>query len=300
MLFRSKGYALALDDFVPGSEAEALLPYARFVKVDVLSTSPQERRDIAKRLASPKLRLIADKVETAAIKEEASAEGYTLFQGFYFCKPTTMTSESLPARRMAYMNLLGALSDRRLTMDGLEQLVKRDASLSVRILRSVNSAAYHLHQQLQSVRQALVLLGLDQIRKWASVWALAEMNDGGTPEIATTAVLRARCCEILGTELHGATVGSGFFLLGLCSLLDVILRRPIDAAVSDIPMPEDIRNALLGADNVPRRVLDAVTAYQTGEWTRAETLAAAVGLPPHALPAAYRDALRWADATTKV
>jgi EAL and modified HD-GYP domain-containing signal transduction protein len=288
-----------LDDFVPGSPAEALLPYARFVKVDVLALSEADRRAVANRLKSATLHLIAEKVETAEMRDAALAEGYSLFQGFYFCRPTTLTSEALPARRLAYLQLLGALTDRRLTIDRLEELVKRDASLSVRVLRSVNSAAFHLHQRLQSVRQALVLLGIEQIRKWASVWALAEMNDGGTPEIATTAVLRARCCEILGTELVGPAAGSGYFLLGLCSLLDAILRRPMEAAIADLPLQDDVRDALLGEPNLPRHVLEAVIAYESGHWDVAEPAAAALQLAADALPAAYRDALRWADATTK-
>src|SRR5437773_496824 len=123
-----RGFAIALDDFVQGSAAEALLPFASFVKVDVLQTPARERRRLAARLSPNGVRLIAEKVETVEIAEEARAIGYRLFQGFYFCRPKTFAATAMPARRMAYVGLLGALNRDDLSVDELEDLVKHDVS----------------------------------------------------------------------------------------------------------------------------------------------------------------------------
>jgi c-di-GMP-related signal transduction protein len=290
----ARGFALALDDFVPGSAAEEIIPYASFVKVDVLAIPASERKKLAARLVPRGIRMIAEKVETAEIVQEARAHGYRLFQGYYFCKPKTFAASALPGRHLAYLGLLGALNREDLGVDELEDLVKHDVSLSFRVLRSVNSWLYGLRHEVTSIRHALVLLGIDQIRKWASVWVLAGLNTTGTQETVNVAILRARCCELIGDQLVGAEEGQNFFLLGLCSLLDVVLGRPMKDALAEMPLTAAINEALLGEPNQPRHVLDAVLAYEQGKWTEASAAMELLKLPPDMLPAIYADALRWA------
>jgi c-di-GMP-related signal transduction protein len=287
------GYALALDDFTPGSPAEKLLPYVKFVKVDVLATSPTTRSELVKRFHPLGVKLVAEKVETAAVAKDVRSAGYDLVQGYFFCKPATISSRTVPARRLAYLELLAALNRPNLTVSKVEDLIKHDASLSYRVLRCVNSAAFGIQSQVHSIREAVVLLGLDQIRKWASIWAVAGANSGGTPELATLALLRGRCCELLGKETS-AEHGAELFLLGLCSLLDAILGVPMDIAVAELPLSPIMRQALLGRRNGVRQILDAVISYERGAWDDAEASLKGAGMPIAALSAAYSDSLQWA------
>jgi EAL and modified HD-GYP domain-containing signal transduction protein len=287
------GHTLALDDFVAGSDAEVLLPYSKFVKVDVLATPPGDWAGLAARLKPQHVRMIAEKVETAAVVKEAHAAGYHLFQGYFFCKPTTFSSSAIPGRQLVYLNLLSALSRPDLTVRQLEDLVKHDVSLTYRVIRCVNSAAFGQRREIQSIRQALVMMGIGQIRKWASVWALAGFNTGGTSETVTVALLRARSCELVGEKLLGGDASS-YFLLGLCSLLDVMLCRPMRTVLEEMPLPMGIRNALLGEPNSERSILDMVIAYQSGDFDAAEATARRTGLQAAMLPEVYTDALRWA------
>jgi c-di-GMP-related signal transduction protein len=287
------GYALALDDFVPGSPAEALLPWARYVKVDVLDTPESQWKAVAARMAAKNIRTVAEKVETTEVAAATLAAGYHYFQGYYFCRPTTFAATPLPARRLAYVQLLAALNRENLSLGEVENLVKHDVSLSYRVLRSANSAAAGVQREITSIRGALVMMGVDQIRKWASVWAIAGLSGGESPGAVSLALVRARSCERIGEELGGPDA-SGYFLLGLCSLLDVILRRPMAVALSDMPLPAAVRGALLGEPNNARTALDAVVAYERGEWESAAAAAERIGLNPSALPDAYVDAVRWA------
>jgi EAL and modified HD-GYP domain-containing signal transduction protein len=293
------GFALALDDFVPESRAELLLPFASFVKVDVLQVWPVERKRLAQRLKSRGIWLVAEKVETADIAAQCHAVGYRLFQGYYFCRPTTFSASSMPARRAAYLRLLAALNRDDLTFEELDDLIKSDVSLSIRILRSINSWLYGLPQEITSIRHAIAFLGLDQIRKWASVWALAGMNDTGTAETVSVALLRARCAELIGNRLHGSEEGASYFLLGLCSLLDAILNRPMAEAVANMPLSSEIIDALLGKPNAPRAVLDTVIAYERGRWDEAAASMARLGLPDTNFADIYADALRWTRSLAK-
>src|SRR5215470_2913577 len=290
----ARGFALALDDFIPGSPAEAIIPYASFVKVDVLAIVASERKKLAARLVPRGIRMIAEKVETAEVVQEARTHGYRLFQGYYFCRPKTFATSALPGRHLAYLGLLGALNREDLGVDELEDLVKHDVSLSYRVLRSVNSWLYGLRHEVTSIRHALVLLGIDQIRKWASVWVLAGLNTTGTQETVNVAILRARCCELIGDQLAGVEEGQSFFLLGLCSLLDVVLGRPMSEALEEMPLPAAVNDALLGEKNQARHVLDAVLAYEQGKWAEASEAMQTLRLPEDLMPNVYADALRWA------
>jgi EAL and modified HD-GYP domain-containing signal transduction protein len=138
-----------------------------------------------------------------------------------------------------------------------------------------------------------LLLSLHQICKWASIWSLAGMN-GGSPELVSMTILRARCCELLGGALRNHDGGAEFFLLGLCSMLDAILGRPLDGVIADLPLSHETRDALLGKKNPARHVLDAVIHYERGSWSQVGEAAYHVSLAEEDIGDAYNSALAWA------
>ncbi|HUU35707.1 MAG TPA: EAL domain-containing protein, partial [Vicinamibacterales bacterium] len=153
------GYALALDDFESGSPAEALLPYAAFVKLDVLALAPHVVTETAARMLDRGIAVIAEKVETTADFDRAKAAGCGLFQGYHFCRPTTFSATALSASQVAHVRLIAALSQSSVSLGAIEDLLKHDASLSYRVLRTVNSAGFGLRREVRSIREALLMLG---------------------------------------------------------------------------------------------------------------------------------------------
>jgi EAL and modified HD-GYP domain-containing signal transduction protein len=293
-----KGYRLALDDFVPGSEAEALFPYVSFVKVDVLSTPIPVAQSLPKQLEPHGIGLLAEKVDTRAVYHRMRIAGYTLFQGFYFCGPMLQEAVALSAQKLAYLRLLAALNTPDLATTDVERLVKQDVSLSLRVLRSVNSAAYPIRTDVHSIGHALLLVGVEPIRRWASVWCLAGLSTTGTPELATLALLRARACELAARRLSDVE-SSELFLVGLFSLLDVMLSTPMAAAIEMLPLSDGAKHALTGGSNTLRTVLDAVVHYERGSWDEAMATAAPVGVDAACLADAYTGALRWVEDVTR-
>ena len=286
-------YRLALD-FISDPESERLLPFVKFLKIDVRSMSTAAAATLVKRFSVGNAKVIAEKVEAAEAFKEAKGAGFTLFQGYYFCRPITCRATALPQRKLAYLQLLAALRQPNVGVREIEEIVKHDMSLSYRVLRCVNSAAFGLRSEVTSIRQALVMIGIAPIRKWVSVWSIAGLTSGGTSELATVSLLRARCCELLGEKLGGRVADSEMFLLGLCSLLDAILDKPLAEAIADLPLPSDVRAALLGDDNVPRQILDVVIAYENGQWDEALEKAKVLGLTEDSPATVYSDALKWA------
>ena len=295
---RDRGYAIALDDFVPGGPAEALVPLASFVKLDVRALDERTFKSAAERLVSAGITIVAEKVETDDVLTTAKAAGCALFQGYFFCRPVTFSGRGLPTNHVAQMQLVASLNRPSVSLASIEDLLKRDGALSYRVLRSVNSAAFGLRREVRSIREALLLLGLGQVRKWSSIWVLAGMNRGPA-EVVTMTVIRARFCELLGRRMGRPDQGAGYFLLGLCSLLDVLLGHPLPEAIKELPLDTEIRDALLGEPNKARMVLDTVVDYQQGYWHRAAQAAMTLGIDAIALPDAYAETLVWAHAVSR-
>jgi EAL and modified HD-GYP domain-containing signal transduction protein len=263
------------------------------VKIDLLLTPHESLAPLTSRLRARGLCVLAEKVETAEAFEAARTAGCSLFQGYFFCRPTTHATGALAPHRVAYLRLLAALNQPTLTLAKLEAIIKQDASFSYRVLRLANSAASSRQQPVHSIRDALLLIGQDRVRKWASIWAMAGVGEHATKELLNLTILRARWCELLGEAPSYRGHGSDHFLLGLCSLLDVILAKPMEIALHDLPLSTDTRAALLGVENAERHMLDAVVAYERGAWETAQQTAARGGIAEGSLPNAYIGALKW-------
>jgi c-di-GMP-related signal transduction protein len=286
------GFALALDDFTLSERNAELVPWAEFLKVD-FSQSPELPSGLPASLAGHGPVIVAKHVETAGTFQAAADGGYDLFQGFFLGKPVLKAGRAVALQHLAGLKLLHALHDPELTISQLDSLVKHDAALCFLILRTVNSAAYALRTTVQTIREALVLLGRDTVRRWAALWALAGLGRHTHSELLTMATVRARCCELLAASANEDHDPAEGFMVGLCSLLDAILEQPMPALLEYTPISGNVRAALLGTDNIARRTLDCVVAYEQGEWERCVALGTAAHLNPAVLPAAYAEALRW-------
>ena len=291
---RAKGYALAIDDFTINEWLADLVPLVNYVKVDVAAQDAGERPRVTKADLPAGPAIVGTKIETSQQFEQAVADGYALVQGFFFGRPVMREGRSVPAQPLAQMRLVRALNDPDLSVHKLEELVKHDPSLCYRILRTVNSAGFALQTTISSIREALVLLGRDAIRRWASLWMLAGLSQHAHSELLATAAMRARCCELLGSFQNDDEAAADGFLVGMCSLLDAILERPMESLLEELPLPPLVRGALLGEDNPRRQLLDCATAYAAGQFDVSIRAAQRLRIDPLQVPKAYNEALRWA------
>lgn len=292
---RASGYSLAIDHFALASGHTELIDCADFIRVDFMEAATNaDRTRLLSAAGRPDVALVATRVESADRFQEAVTEGYQYFQGSFFGKPAVKEGRSVPSHQVAQLRLLHALNNPNLSVHQIADLIKPDPSMCYRVLRAVNSAQFALQKEVFSISDALVLLGRDTVKRWVSLWSLAALGEKSSPELLTTATVRARCCEQLGDSTGRDDAASQGFLLGLCSMLDAILERPMPAIVAELPLPEQIRAALLGDDNRLRRMLGCALAYERGEWDEAIELAEAAGINPELLAGTYSGALQWA------
>lgn len=291
---RGAGYRLALDDFVLAPRFEPLLELAQIVKVDFLNTSAQDRAALVERCQREGIELLAEKVETSDQFEEAADAGFQWFQGYFFCTPQILATRDMRASRMVYCHFLAALNRSEIDFDELERIIQHDSSLSVKLLRYLNSAEKGVRQQVQSIKQALVLLGHEPLRKWGSLVALTGLGSDKPNELLKACLIRARFCEVVGGELHLADRGS-LFVMGLLSGLNAVMDQPMREVLEDLPLSVSIKEALLGHSSSLGELFRLARSCEMGEWDRTVRFATKVGTNPADVASAHREAIMWAD-----
>ncbi len=286
------GYMLALDDYVEDAAYAPLIELADFIKVDFLTTSLTKRQELVTRYGS-RIHLLAEKVETAEDFREGLRLGFEYFQGFYFCVPEMLSRRKIPSSKLNYLQLIQEVSRPELDFDRLEQIIKGDVSLSVRLLRLLNSAAFGYKGRVRSVKGALTLLGEEPVKKWATMLAIGELGEDKPEELVVTCLVRARMCELLAPSASLAGHAHDLFLVGLLSLVDALVGRPLAELVQELALSEEIQEGILDDESRLGRVRLLVGAHEQGDWEQAASLATELGVPESSLPDHYRVALDW-------
>lgn len=292
---RRAGYRFALDQFTWRPGIELLVDMADYVKVNFSQTTPQQRQALLDRLDGVKIARIADKVETQEQFAQARDEGFTFVQGFYFCRPELLKSRKVPANKISQIEILQLLNDDTLDLRKLTQLVKRDASLTYRLLRLINSPVCAMQQEVYSVQAALLAVGEEAFRRMAAVAITSELGADRPPELLRMAFVRGRFCE-LAARSCGLDC-SEQYLLGLFSLLGVMLRTSMKELAPMLPLREGIRRALMGEQVHERILLEWLEGYERGNWEICDSVVENYRLDREALLCCFEGAVEWAEAS---
>lgn len=297
---KTAGYTLALDDYAPGVPSEPLLDLADIVKVDFMQVDGATRAELARMRRSPGMKLLAEKVETPADLAEARELGYDLFQGFLFSRPEVRTGHRSPSALTHRLRLMQALGRPDPDLADIEDLLKRDPSLAFKLLRYVNSAAFGLRAPARTLHKALAYLGQAGTRAWAMIAILADLGRNQPFELIATSVVRGRFCELVGQLAGLADRAADLFLLGLFSMIDEITGRPLADAVAELPLAQDIHDALLGHPTDLGPVLELATAYERGDWPTVASLGTRLPVSGAALPSLYLAAVDWGNLSSQL
>jgi EAL and modified HD-GYP domain-containing signal transduction protein len=286
---RAMGFQIALDDFVINEQTEPLVELADIIKVDVLALGAEGAAQAAKILKRPKIQLLAEKVETQDIYDAMKAAGYSLFQGYFFCKPKVLKTHKLSPGRANTLRLLAMLNDPNTDLRKVEDVIRADVALSYRVMRAANSSHTFRSRPVDSVRSAITLLGITTVRTLASLLALSDGGESST-ELLLLSMIRARMCELMA-EKHRYP-GSIAFTVGLFSLLDVMMSVPMETIVQQLPAMQDVTSALLKREGTPGGFLREIEEYERRLFEGAHD-------PSPELSPVRLDALRWAHAALR-
>lgn len=269
---KEKGYIIALDDFQYNEEFDRLMEYVDIIKVDFILTKGKERKEIMHRIKNKNIKFLAEKVETEEEYKEAIKYGYSYFQGYFFCKPVIISGKNISGYKFTYMNLIKELDKDSLNINNIENLIKNDLSLSYRLLKAANSARYSMKRKITSISDAIIIIGVNELKKWIFLITLENMVGNNIDELVKVSLLRAVFGELLSKKIRPKISSFDAFLTGIFSLIEALMSMPIEKVLSDLPVSKDVKGALLGNKNRLFDLLQLITNYEKGNWKEVNEL----------------------------
>lgn len=292
---KTEGYQIALDDFLPDKRTMPLLPLADIVKVDILNTPAELCATIPLLFADNSRVFLAEKVETYEQYRKAVDWGYTLFQGYFFCRPQRFDIGEIRGNKQVCFELLKAVQDEKTTMDCLEHIIQKDVFLSFAIIKFINSAAFGFRSKVKSLKHALALLGLKKIREFSTILLLKRLGNDKPDELIVTSLIRGRFAEGLAMQIGRVDRSGEAFLVGIFSLVDALLDRPMQQVLDELPVAEEVAAALQNRPGVLRFILDTVISYEQADWTQHDECLRSLATSDEPIQELYFEAVEWAE-----
>jgi len=261
------GFVIALDDYIYNPAHKPLVAMADIIKIDIMQLSQKELITHVKILKKFKAKLLAEKIETMEEYEFCIKLGFDYFQGYFLSKPRIIKSKSLPTNKLAVLNLLSVLQNVDVEINELEQAISFDVSMSYKILKLINSAFFNFPSKVESIKQAIVILGRRQLRSWASMLAMSNLDDRPS-EMILMAMARAKMCELLANTA-GLKPLETYFTVGLFSALDILMEKELEEVIEPLPLSDDLVSALLKREGPLGDALTCTLAYETSDFDNA-------------------------------
>jgi EAL and modified HD-GYP domain-containing signal transduction protein len=289
---RARGFRLSLDDFCAQEKPHPLLDQADFIRLDFRRFGEAERQQLSKN-GLKNVAMVAQKVVTQEDHKKACALGFTLFQGDYFCHPVLLKKRKVPANGRSHFEIVRELYHDPIDIRKVSALVRRDAALTYRLLRLVNSPIYSIYQEVRSIEAAITVLGEATFRRVVSLAVLSELNGEQPAEILHMALVRARFCELAARKVGQDAEEQ--YLLGMLSLLPAMLGVPMEEIVPILPLRGQICEALAGTMNPERMLLAWLESHEHGDWEACDRIVTTYGLESKQMVQCYLEAVSWAE-----
>lgn len=236
------GYTLALDDFIFGEEWRPLVDEAAIVKFDITQLDRSALKEQVEMMQSLGKQTLAERIETQDEFDELKELNFDYYQGYFFAKPRVISGKRVPVNKLGLVELLARINEPSVTINALSEMVGADVALSMKVLKFINSPITGLPRRVENIHQAVIYLGMDTLKSWLTVMAMSELDD--KPEaLLNLALSRAKLCQLLAESMPGVDPQAAF-TVGLFSLLDTMLDRPMDEVVESLPFVDSVRLAL--------------------------------------------------------
>ncbi|WP_333860929.1 EAL and HDOD domain-containing protein [Clostridium sp.] len=275
---KTKGYIIALDDFEYDYKFDKLMRYIDIIKVDFTLTKGKGRKEIMYRIRNKNIKFLAEKVETEKDYEEALEYGYSYFQGYFFCKPVIISGNDIFIYKPTYIKLIKELSSEVVDIENVENLIKSDVALSYKVLKIINSAYYSFSKEITSIRNAIMIIGINELKRWVFIMELKSITKNNTGELIKLSLIRGCFGELIVKEIDFGVEIFDVFLTGLFSLIDALTNQPLDKILIELPVSKNVKDALAGKQNMLSKLLDLIIKYEKGIWEEVNIIVEKIGL----------------------
>ena len=291
-----KGYIIALDDYIHERAWRHFYPFIKIIKIDWKDTTLETIKEIKNAIIDfPHIKLLAEKVETYAEYHQALELDFELFQGFFFAKPEMVKTKSLSPSQVAMAELLYETSKDDLDITDIASVFERDITLSYKLLRYANSPIFRRGNEISSIKQALVILGTAEFKRFLGLMFATSVNPDKPSELINSAMTRAKFCELEAKNITPAIDTSIAFLTGLLSLIDAIVDEDLESILSKLPLAQEIKDTLLTRKGVMAELIKLVEFIEHAQWDQTNIAMETLGLDKAMAVSNYNQAITWAD-----
>ncbi|MFA7502631.1 MAG: HDOD domain-containing protein [Anaerovoracaceae bacterium] len=292
---KEKGFTIALDDFTVDSRSYMLLPYADIVKVEY----PVVKLEDQARLLNDRkdnVLFLAEKIETELEYRAAMDIGYDYFQGFFFSRPEMFSATEIRSLDVNVIHILQELRNPDVDYASISNVIAGDMGISYKLLKLANSAYYGASRKFQSIEQALIYIGINELHHWFTIMLLRSLQSLENAETIKFSMIRGKLMESMARELGVSEQQTvEYFFMGMFSYIDVLLNRPMGAVLATLPLSDAVKHALLGGKNDYRDYLDCVMAFELADWNKALQRHPINKIGSGRFMELYLDALKWAE-----
>ena len=294
--FKENGYQIALDDFVYRKKFQPMISRSDIIKVDFRETPENEVTDLIHKIREDHAPVfLAEKVETHQEYELAKAMGFSLFQGYFFSKPEILAQTDISAGQVTRLKLIAALQKKNINIRELEELIKNDVGITFKLLKFTNSAYFSRPTPIDTIKDAITYMGLDELTKFIRIIAVSDLNSNASRELLRRSVIRARMCEKIGRFIKTGFTADELFTLGLFSFMDAIMNHRMEDIIKVIGFSGHMQDALLGRNRGVNLLMNIINCVEQGDWGKKVLKAISGKTVESKLPGYYFDALKMAN-----
>lgn len=240
----------------------------------------------------PDIRLIAGNIKTQEDFEKlCSTGGYAFYEGDFYRTPVTKGDTDVSPLKINYIELLNIVNEENFDLTQAADVIGRDTALVISLLNIVNRMT--IASEVTSIRHATAILGQRELKKWTSTAVTKQLCLDKPNEITRLSLLRAKFAENLATAFELGMKGQELFLMGLFSVLDLILNKPMEEALDMVIVSNDIRSALTTHSGPLAQVYDFMLQYENANWQEVSRVLLIHNIEIDVIYQAYCDSLKW-------
>ncbi len=292
---KDEGYTIAIDDFIEDYQYTSLVDLCSIIKVEFMGATRQSIENIVRTWKPRGKLLLAEKVETMEEFEWAKGVGFDFFQGYFFSKPSMVRSKGLKDSASQYIRLMNELNVPEPVYKHIASIIEMDVALTYKILKLVNSKI--LHNKISSIQHALSIIGVKAIKRWLSLAMVQNLSTPEKSELVITSMVRSHLLEDIANNSSMKTHIQELTLIGVLSILDVILEKPMEDLMASLPLTDAVKDTLLGKETLYSIPYKLCLCYERGDFEELDNLANSINYDVSLLPKNYIDSVKWADHT---
>ncbi len=289
-----EGFTIALDDFFFKERIEELIKLTDIIKIDFMETSTEDIKKYAKDFKSKGKLLLAEKIETMAEFYDALNMGFDYFQGFFFSRPQIVSGHDIPAYKIRLVKLMKEIQ-MGADIEKMSDIISQDIALSWKLLKFINSAFFGFRSPISTVKRAAYMLGENELRRWINLIIISEIGIDSPLELIVQSTVRAKFAEYIGKDLGGEELALKAFTVGMFSLIDIILQKPMQEILEQIPLDEEIKKGILTEDTLLGNIMQIIINREILNFNEVRKLLNKINYSFHALQEAYINALIWSN-----